>query len=116
MKKYFLSLALLLFFFSAQPGLAEGFSGPGSVPARTMVSDLGNLADDTMVVLTGKIEKQLKDDEYQFNDGTGTVVVEIDHDVWMGLTVGPEDIVEIQGELDKELMSRKVDVKRITKQ
>ena len=116
MKKIILGLALLWLFVYVQPALAEGFSGPGSVPARTMVSDLGNLADDTMVALTGKIEKQIKDDEYLFNDGTGTVVVEIDRHVWQGLTVGPEDIVEIYGELDKELMSRKIDVKRITKQ
>ena len=62
----------------------------------------------------GKIEKALGNEKYQFNDGTGTIVVEIDDDEWNGLTVKPEMTVQISGEIDKELMQTpEVDVEAI---
>ena len=47
---------------------------------------------------------------------TGTITVEIDNDVWQGQNIGPQDVVEIHGELDKDLFSAEIDVDRIVKQ
>ena len=52
------------------------------------------------------------DDKYNFRDATGTIVVEIDHEVFAGRTVTPADRVRLSGKLDKEMMDpTKVDVK-----
>ncbi|MDR2160949.1 MAG: NirD/YgiW/YdeI family stress tolerance protein [Desulfovibrio sp.] len=37
-----------------------------------------------------------------FQDGPGTVHVKIDHDIWAGWTITAQNIVEIQGEIDKD--------------
>ncbi|HEE1278117.1 TPA: NirD/YgiW/YdeI family stress tolerance protein, partial [Klebsiella pneumoniae] len=39
----------------------------------------------------------------------------IDHKRWNGVTVGPQDTVEIQGEVDKDWNSVEIDVKQIRK-
>ena len=123
MKKFISCLTLLLLFIWAQPILAEGLIDSASESTQNKVSELSNLDDGAMVILTGNLEKQvsddndslLREDEYVFNDGTGTVVVTIDGDLWMGLTVSPRDIVEIQGEVDKDLSETKVTATRITR-
>ena len=46
---------------------------------------------------------------------TGSVNIEIDEDEWNGLEVGPEDTVEIRGEVDKGWTTLEIDVDRISK-
>lgn len=90
-----------------------GFIGPsGSV---TTVENAKSLRDDTWVALRGKIVQRISDDLYKFQDASGTVNVDIDHKRWNGLTVTPQDTVEIQGEVDKDWNSVEIDVKQITK-
>ena len=116
MKKLLASLSLVLLL--AAPALAQtgGYTGPGADGRQVSVSELNNLNDDTMVRLTGHIETKTGDEKYRFNDGTGTVILEIDDDMWKNTTVGPNEKVEIRGEVDKSLLSDlKVDVKRIVK-
>ena len=67
----------------------------------TTIKDLDNLADDSRVTLEGKIVKYLGDEDYLFQDGTGEIVIEIDHEDWRGIQVGPEDTIVIHGEVDK---------------
>jgi uncharacterized protein (TIGR00156 family) len=69
--------------------VAGGFQGPGI--SDSTVADALKLPDDTPVVLKGKIEKSLGNEKYQFSDGTGVIVVEIDNEEWRGLTVTPEN-------------------------
>lgn len=89
-----------------------GFEGPGIQIYK--ISSALELKDDTPVVLFGKIEQNLGDEKYLLNDGTGTIVVEIDDDEWNGLTVTPQMTVKITGEIDKELLEKpQVDVSRI---
>lgn len=73
------------------------------------------LSNDQWVMLRGKIEKRLSDENYLFRDNTGTIVVEIDEKYWAGVTVGPEDKVEISGKLDKKFNSTEVEVKSLRK-
>ena len=90
-----------------------GFIGPGG--SVTTVENAKSLRDDTWVTLRGKIVQRISDDLYKFQDASGTVNVDIDHKRWNGLTVTPQDTVEIQGEVDKDWNSVEIDVKQITK-
>ncbi len=49
------------------------------------------------MTLRGKIVQRISDDLYKFRDASGTVNVDIDHKRWNGLTVTPQDTVEIRG-------------------
>lgn len=106
MKKFLAVLALALTFVAAGNAVANkakgGFQGPSM--ASTSVAEALKMSDDTPVVLKGKIEKSLGGEKYQFNDGTGVIVVEIDDDEWNGVVVKPENTVELRGEIDKDMM------------
>lgn len=116
MKKLLAVLALTLTFAAAGNAVAKkvngGFQGPSKDNAS--VADALKMNDDTPVVLRGKIEKSLGGEKYQFNDGTGVIVVEIDDDEWNGVVVKPENTVELRGEIDKEMMQTpEVDVEAV---
>ena len=94
-----------------QPG---GFKGPSA--GVTTVSEALKAKDDTLVVLTGHIEKETAKEKYLFKDATGSIIVEIDNEDWQGQNVTPADTVVIHGEVDKEIMhSPEIDVDRIEK-
>ncbi len=125
MKKILL-IASAALFFSASSAFAQfqgpdsaagagmgGFTGPGG-PVAT-AAEAANMWDDSPVTLTGKIERGLGGDRYLFRDKSGTIMVEIDHDDWMGLTVGPNDVVLLSGDVDREFGGVRVDVERISK-
>lgn len=79
------------------------------------VASLKDLPDDAYVVLNGHIEKRLSKEDYLFVDGTGSIRVEIDDDEWRGVTVTPNDVVEIAGELDKGIFADEIDVHSVKK-
>lgn len=130
MKKMFimLTMALLLSLPTAVPAQSGsgfqsgeplvnkstgGYTGGGAT-AATVAAAL-KMPDDAWVSLTGKIDRQIGDEKYLFSDGTGTIVVEIDDEDWRGLSVDPNDVVVIQGEVDRELTRREIDVQHIKK-
>ena len=90
-----------------------GFVGPNG--SNTTVESAKSMRDDAWVTLRGNIVERISDDLYLFKDATGTVNVDIDHKRWNGVTVTPQDLVEIQGEVDKDWNSVDIDVKQITK-
>ncbi|ENK2736982.1 YgiW/YdeI family stress tolerance OB fold protein [Klebsiella sp. 1SOBk13mer] len=92
---------------------AGGFTGPSG--AVTTVANAKSLRDDTWVTLRGKITERISDDLYKFQDASGVINVDIDHKRWNGVTIGPQDTVEIQGEVDKDWNSVEIDVKQIRK-
>ena len=99
---------------SGQKTAVGGFSGPG--PGFLTVEQAKGMSDDSYVALKGSIVQQIGGEKYMFKDATGTITVEIDNDVWQGQNVGPQDVVEIHGELDKDLFSSEIDVDRIVRQ
>ena len=110
------TLALITVFssyVSAQQPIAGGFTGPSL--AKLTVAEALKLSDDTPVVLEGKIEKNLGGEKYLFKDNTASVTVEIDNDEWRGITVNEQDIIEIRGEVDKDLMNFEIDIDSISK-
>ncbi|MCI7363016.1 MAG: NirD/YgiW/YdeI family stress tolerance protein [Campylobacter sp.] len=124
MKKVLLSSVLVLSLFGAgfqdakTPANQEnygGFTGPQAQGANTVAGAL-KARDDTMVTLKGNIIRQVAHEKYEFKDSTGVMIVEIDDDKWNGLSVGPNDVVEIYGEVDSEIYRKnEVDVKFIKK-
>ena len=90
-----------------------GFTGPG--PSINTVEQAKGMRDDTHVMLRGRIIQQLGGKHYLFQDDTGTIEVEIENKHWQGQNVGPEDLVEIYGEVDKDWSERVIDVDRIIK-
>lgn len=127
MKKFAAMAAILALI--ATPVLANtqgGFSGPGPTSTQsggfvgpdgtaTTVANAKTLRDDTWVTLKGTIVERISDDLYTFKDETGTINVDIDDKRWNGLTVTPQDKVEIRGEVDKDWNSVEIDVKQIQK-
>lgn len=88
---------------------------PENIVVET-VADAKNMDDDTIVVLQGQIVKALGDDKYQFTDETGEIILDIDEDDFDGVTVTEGEIIEITGEVDKEMMKpTEIDVKKINK-
>ena len=86
-----------------------------NMPASNTVLQVMTFQDDTPVVLTGKIDKNLGHGKYQFSDPTGVIVLDIDDEVIGNTQIISEDIVEIHGEVDKGWFSTEVDVEEIMK-
>ncbi|MGZ0801719.1 YgiW/YdeI family stress tolerance OB fold protein [Kluyvera ascorbata] len=122
------AIAAILALVSA-PALAAtqgGFSGPSTTTTQaggfvgpngtvTTAANAKTMRDDTWVTLRGNIIERVSDDLYIFKDASGTVNVDIDHKRWNGQTITPQDVVEIQGEVDKDWNSVEIDVKQIRK-
>jgi uncharacterized protein (TIGR00156 family) len=109
---FFLMAALAVCVINADE--RGGFNGPSSFGVRK-VSEVKNLPNDTNVMLEGKIERELGHERYLFNDGSDTITVDIDRDEWRGLTVGPDDVVILYGEVDRSFQGVKIEVERIEK-
>lgn len=90
-----------------------GFSGPSI--SKTTIEQAKTLKDDKPVVIEGKIIKHLGKDKYLFSDSSGEITIEIDHDDWRGVNVGPEDTITIYGEIDKDWNSIEIDVDSVKK-
>lgn len=90
-----------------------GFSGPSS--QSVTVSEAQRMADDVQVKLKGYIIQKLDHKDYLFKDDTGTIQVEIKDHIWNGITITPEDLVEISGEVDKDWTSVEIEVKQLRK-
>ena len=90
-----------------------GYTGPG--PAVSTVEQAKAMRDDTHLALRGRIVQHLGGKHYLFRDDTGTIEVEIENKRWQGQSVGPDDVVEIYGEVDKEWNELAIDVDRIVK-
>jgi uncharacterized protein (TIGR00156 family) len=76
-------------------------------PVSVTVSQAKNQRDGTQVKLQGSITQFLGDEKYVFEDDTGTIVVEIDANVWynglqLAVTELPEGKVEVTGEVEKD--------------
>lgn len=92
----------------------SGYTGP-TVDPMTVVQ-AKQLNDDAPVTLEGKLIKSLGGEHYIFKDSTGEINVDVDDDAWRGQQVGPNDIITIYGDVDKEDHGDvKIDVENIIK-
>jgi len=129
--KKFAAIAAIMMMTTAPVFAAQGgFNGPSATQTQTQTQAGGfvdndanlttavkvkEMKDDSWVKLRGNITQRLSDDRYTFRDETSTVNVEIDHKRWNGVTVTPQDKVEIQGKVDKEWNDFEIDVKQVIK-
>lgn len=79
------------------------------------VAALKDAQDDSIVMLEGKIIKQVGKDDFLFKDATGEIEIEVSKKAWKGQTITPNDTIEIRGKVDKEWDKTEVEVKKITK-
>lgn len=119
---FLMAVSCLILGSSVMAGDKNKMKGKGFVfqPTSITVETIENIKDkkdDEIVVLQGVIEKAISGDKYLFNDGTGTIVIEIDDDDFKGMTVNANEKVQITGEFDKGnwFKKDKVEVKSIKK-
>lgn len=109
------AVALTSAVFADSKNSTGGFTGPGTETTVVSIQEAKGMKDDTVVVLQGNIQKKIGDELYLFSDGKDTVAIEIEDDDWNGLNIGPDDVVEITGEVDKGWTSIEIDVDQIKK-
>ena len=87
-----------------------GFTGPASNTTQSSnagemstVAQVLTFADKSQVTLAGNITTALSDDEYQFQDATGKITIQIGQQVWDAFAhyIGPNDKIIIYGEVRK---------------
>ena len=109
--KLILTVGLLVLVVLGVNAQQSGFTGPSI--GHITVAEALNLRDDAPVILRGRIERSLGNERYTFTDETGSITVEIERRVWGNLSIGPNDLVEISGEIDREWNRIEVEVDTI---
>lgn len=84
-----------------EPKEQFGFTGPSQTVPVNQVRALNN---KTPVILKGNIVMALGHDLYTFRDSSGDITVRISQREWqlLGANIGPNDTIEINGELHKD--------------
>lgn len=86
-----------------------------SHPAVWTVTEVVSLPDETPVVMRGRITKNMGNNIFVFEDGSGTIMMEIDEESWNGNTVRVDDVVTVYGNVDKGSNYTEIDVESIVK-
>ena len=86
--------------FGQHPAAFQGFMGT-SMPL-TVAQVAQTFPNKAEAVLRGYVVQQIGSDRYVFRDSTGDIIIKIKNNRWWGLSVGPNDLVEIGGELKRE--------------
>lgn len=79
------------------------------------VKQVNEMRDDVPVIVKGKIVQRMGDEKFLFEDGTGSITVEIDDDAWRGQTVTATDVVKLYGDVDRGIFKTEIDVDYIEK-
>ncbi len=95
---------------AAFAGFVEVAGNPETI---VTVEQIAQMRDEMPVVMQGKIVQNMGDEKYLFQDGTGSIAVEIDDEDWAGQTVSPANTVKIYGEVDTGLFKDEIDVDKI---
>jgi uncharacterized protein (TIGR00156 family) len=84
----------------------------GTVETIVSVQQVKDMRDETPVVVVGQILQRAggDDEEFLFQDTTGSIIVEIDDEDWRGQNVKPTDTVKLRGEVDRGLFKKQIDV------
>ena len=78
------------------------FVSANTTSVTTVKKVLQTGRDDQLVVLEGRITEQFGRKKYFFADKTGTIVAEIDDQVFAGRKVTPQNRLRVQAEVDKD--------------
>ncbi|WP_425919527.1 NirD/YgiW/YdeI family stress tolerance protein [Acinetobacter sp. TSRC1-2] len=64
------------------------------------VAKAKTLRDKTGVTLTGTVVQHISGDDFEFKDSTGSIVIDIDDDLWKPMQLKTGDKVRVIGEVD----------------
>lgn len=127
MKKISMSVLMAVLAIGSASAEFDGPSAPQAVAtnqkggfvggAETIVTvkQVNEMRDDVPVIIKGKIVQRMGDEKYLFEDGTGSITIEIDDDSWRGQTVSPEDTVKMYGEVDRGFFTTEIDIDYVEK-
>lgn len=103
MKNKILSLmaAVAVIFGSFTANAASSASDNANKPISS-VSDVKNMPDDSTVYIQGYLIQNLGNENYTFQDDSGTMTVEIDSDLMGSNMYSPTTMVWIAAEVNKE--------------
>ncbi|WP_417605216.1 YgiW/YdeI family stress tolerance OB fold protein [Oceanimonas baumannii] len=79
----------------------------------TTVAEARHLADDSRIILSGRIVRRLDDDEFLFSDGTGTIKIEMDDGDWRDLRRHRRSRILIWAEVDRDDDHTELEVERV---
>ena len=80
------------------------------------VAQAKQLADETAVALSGVIVKRIRGDHFKFKDGSGSIEIDVDDEVWKPIHLKAGDQVNIMGEVDTQSdKSTIIDVEKLEK-
>ena len=127
MKKISMSVMMVVLAIGSASADFEGPSAPQAVAtnqkggfvsgAETIVTikQVNEMRDDVPVIIQGKIVQRMGDEKYLFEDGTGSITIEIDDDSWRGQMVSPSDTVKLYGEVDRGIFTTEIDIDYVEK-
>ncbi|MDH2997069.1 hypothetical protein A1D22_05160 [Pasteurellaceae bacterium LFhippo2] len=93
-----------------------GFVGTSQTATITTVAQALKARDNAQVQITGKIIRQLGDDDFLFQDSTGQIKIDVEDEAWQGQNVTQNDTITIYGKVDKEsFKANEIEVYRIQK-
>lgn len=81
--------------------------------AITSVEKVLKMPDDSFVTIEGNIVKQVGNEKYLVQSGKSCIVVEIDDELLMNMTVTPKNRVRISGEVDRDFKSIELEASKI---
>lgn len=64
------------------------------------IAQAKKLSDETGVTLKGIISKHISGDDFELKDETGTMIIDVDDDLWKPMQLKAGDKVRIVGEVD----------------
>ncbi|ART79590.1 YgiW/YdeI family stress tolerance OB fold protein [Oceanisphaera avium] len=99
MNKILLGTALSL---SLLAGSATAGSNFSYQQPRVTVAQALRMTEDHDIRLTGHVVEQVGKEKYLFDDGTGTLLVEIDNDKWRDMRATSRTRLTIWGQLDED--------------
>ena len=94
----------------------QATKAPAVMPAaqNSTIAQAKTLRDDTKVVVQGKLTRYVGDEKFELQDGTGSIIVEIDDDYYQN---NPQSLVgktvAIHGEIDRDDRRIEIDAKRL---
>ncbi len=110
------AVAAALMSWVAFAGTGMYYNNVKSAPSVMMVEDIQMLNDDSRIVAQGYLVQNMGNDIYVFQDANGDkIMVDVDDDAWGEVMVGPNDMVMIMGEVDKNGNDIQIDVDTIKK-
>ncbi|MCR4941660.1 MAG: NirD/YgiW/YdeI family stress tolerance protein [Campylobacter sp.] len=111
-KKFMISATLAGVVF-AQGGFVEDADKMAAANSRykaASISEVKICADDTKVMIEGKIVKKLGGDKYEFVDDKGDkITVEINEEDFRGQRIAKNTNIRIKGEVDKDANGVEID-------